>query len=91
MGRTKNCLQKKINWVIVFHYETKPDEIRCFRTARDVHNELNITPDKLYYIINKQKNHTKHKKKKTLELFKQMTIHKVKNSEELRKIICAVY
>lgn len=92
MGRIKNCLQKKINWAIVFHYENKPDEVRCYRTARDVHNDLpGITPDRLYYLINKQKRHMKFKQKRTQELFKRMTINKVKNNEELRKIICDVY
>ena len=92
MGRTKNCLQKKINWAIVFHYEDeKPDEVRCFRTGRDVYNALGITSDRLYYLTKKQKRHMKFKQKRTQETMKKMSFYKVKNNEELRQIICDVY
>ena len=91
MGRPKNCLQKKIKWAIVFHYDDKPDQVKLYRTARDIHEELNITPDRLYYLHNDQKLHTHHKLRRTRALLKRMTITKIKNATELQKILSSVY
>jgi len=91
MGRPKNCLQKKINWAIVFHYDDKPDQVKLYTTAKEINKDLNITTDRLYYLTNDQKRHTHHKLRRTRELFKKMTITKIKNAVELQKILSSIY